>query len=76
MNYSNNSALKFSEEVSSRYNIAPSQQGLTLANEEQHKKGKFRRGGLITFFTKDINIEYKMILNVFDNLNLSHFYTI
>ena len=43
-----------------RYNIAPSQEILTVTNDGE-RQGEFMRWGLIPFWAKDMKIGYKMI---------------
>ncbi|WP_227936022.1 SOS response-associated peptidase [Alkalihalobacillus deserti] len=49
------------QELTPRYNIAPSQPVLTLTSEGGNKEGSMMRWGLIPFWAKDPKIGYKLI---------------
>ncbi|MBD1371442.1 SOS response-associated peptidase [Hazenella sp. IB182357] len=49
------------DDVSTRYNIAPSQLILSVVNDHGKRKGVFLRWGLIPSWVKDQKIGYKMI---------------
>ena len=44
-----------------RYNIAPSQEVLTVVNRGEGNRAQFMRWGLVPFWARDIKIGYKMI---------------
>ena len=49
------------ETIVPRYNIAPSQQVLTVTSTNDRRKGQTMRWGLIPFWAKDTKIGYKLI---------------
>lgn len=51
----------FADHLRPRYNIAPSQTILTVAQGKDERVGKFMRWGLIPCWAKDARIGYKMI---------------
>ncbi|MBM7692714.1 putative SOS response-associated peptidase YedK [Peribacillus deserti] len=53
--------FEFTEELIPRYNIAPSQQILTVASDGYKRAGRFMKWGLVPYWAKDIKIGYKMI---------------
>lgn len=52
-----NDAIK----ISPRFNIAPSQQVLTIGSDGENRVGTMMKWGLVPFWSKDIRIGYKMI---------------
>ncbi|PLT29589.1 SOS response-associated peptidase [Peribacillus deserti] len=50
-----------SEELIPHYNIAPSQQILTLTSDGSKRTGQLMKWGLVPYWAKDIKIGYKMI---------------
>lgn len=51
----------FADNISPRYNIAPSQPVLAIVHGKNGRTGKSMRWGLVPFWAKDIRIGYKMI---------------
>ena len=53
--------FEISEEISPRFNIAPSQRILTVISDGQNRRGGTMKWGLVPFWAKDERIGYKMI---------------
>lgn len=53
--------FEISEEISPRFNIAPSQRILTVISNGQNRRGGTMKWGLVPFWAKDERIGYKMI---------------
>lgn len=53
--------FEISEEITPRYNIAPSQRVLTVLSDGQERRAGTMKWGLVPFWAKDEKIGYKMI---------------
>lgn len=53
--------FEFAEEVTPRYNVAPSQKILTVVSDKGRRQGKQMKWGLVPYWAQDEKIGYKMI---------------